>query len=132
MERSEQTTHVPGRTGANEDALPAGQRQDDGPHGQTRAIHSSIVSYHEPDSFAAEQYRKLKTAVLRMTREDFRNTLMVTSPLSGEGKSITCANLAVMLARDYGQTVLLVDADLRRPSLHRYLGIDAPRGLTDC
>jgi receptor protein-tyrosine kinase/non-specific protein-tyrosine kinase len=57
---------------------------------------------------------------------------MVTSAISGEGKSVTSANLAVMLAREYGQTVLLVDADLRRPSLHEYLGITPRVGLADC
>jgi receptor protein-tyrosine kinase/non-specific protein-tyrosine kinase len=93
---------------------------------------SCIITYQNPDTPIAEEYRKLKTVLLRMTRENFRNVLMVTSAISGEGKSVTSANLAVMLAREYGQTVLLVDADLRRPSLHEYLGI-APRiGLADC
>ncbi len=96
------------------------------------STHPCIITYHEPDAPAAEEYRKLKTVLLNMTREDFRNTLMVTSALSGEGKSITSANLAIMLARDYGQTVLLIDADLRRPSLHEYLGIENSVGLTDC
>jgi len=91
-----------------------------------------IVAYANPDSPIAEEYRKLKTVLLRMTRDEFRNTLMVTSSVSGEGKSVTSANLAVMLAREYGQTVLLIDSDLRRPSLHEYLGM-APRvGLADC
>jgi protein-tyrosine kinase len=91
-----------------------------------------IITYGNPDSPIAEEYRKLKTVLLRMTRDEFRNTLMVTSSVSGEGKSVTSANLAVMLAREYGQTVLLIDSDLRRPSLHEYLGM-APRvGLADC
>ncbi len=93
---------------------------------------SSLVTFMNPDSPIAEEYRKLKTVLLRMTREEFRNTLIVTSAVSGEGKSITSTNLAIMLAREYGQTVLLIDADLRRPSLNEYLGI-APRfGLADC
>ena len=91
-----------------------------------------IIAYENTDSPITEEYRKLKTVILRMTREEFRNTLMVTSAVSGEGKSVTSANLAVMMAREYGQTVLLVDSDLRRPSLQEYLGI-APRfGLADC
>jgi receptor protein-tyrosine kinase/non-specific protein-tyrosine kinase len=57
---------------------------------------------------------------------------MVTSAISGEGKSVTSSNLAVMMAREFGQTVLLVDADLRRPSLHGYLGMAAHAGLADC
>ncbi len=93
---------------------------------------SCIITYQNPDTPIAEEYRKLKTVLLRMTREEFRNVVMVTSAVSGEGKSITSVNLAVMLAREYGQTVLLVDADLRRPSLHEYLGMDPRFGLADC
>jgi exopolysaccharide/PEP-CTERM locus tyrosine autokinase len=91
-----------------------------------------LVTFREPDSPVAEEYRKLRAAILRQTKKDFRNTLTITSPLSGEGKSITCVNLGVMLAREYGQTVLLVDADLRRPMLQDYLGISTDRGLSDC
>lgn len=91
-----------------------------------------IITNGNPDSPIAEEYRKLKTVILRMTREEFRNTVMVTSAVSGEGKSLTSANLAIMLAREYGQTVLLVDADLRRPSLHEYLGMGSHVGLADC
>jgi Mrp family chromosome partitioning ATPase len=91
-----------------------------------------IITYRDPDSPVAEEYRKLKTVLLRMTREEFKNTVMVTSSISGEGKSVTSANLAVMLAREYGQTVLLIDADLRRPSLDEYLGIAPLYGLADC
>ena len=91
-----------------------------------------IIVNGNPDSPIAEEYRKLKTVILRMTREDFRNTVMVTSSVSGEGKSLTSANLAIMMAREYGQTVLLVDSDLRMPSLHEYLGMPLHVGLADC
>lgn len=91
-----------------------------------------IIDHRNPDSPVAEEYRKLKTVILRMTRENFRNTVMVTSAVSGEGKSVTSANLSVMLAREYGQTVLLIDADLRRPSLQDYLGMAPHVGLADC
>ena len=91
-----------------------------------------IINYQNPDSPLAEEYRKLKTVILRMTRSDFRNTVMVTSAISGEGKSVTSANLAIMLARELGQTVLLIDADLRRPSLEDYLGMAPHVGLADC
>ncbi len=95
-------------------------------------INPCIIDHRNPDSPIAEEYRKLKTVILRVTREKFLNTVMVTSAISGEGKSVTSANLAVMMAREYGQTVLLIDADLRRPSLQGYLGM-APRvGLADC
>jgi len=91
-----------------------------------------IILNGNPDSPIAEEYRKLKSVILRMTREEFRNTVMVTSAVSGEGKSLTSANLAIMMAREYGQTVLLVDSDLRMPSLHGYLGMAPHVGLADC
>lgn len=91
-----------------------------------------IITYRNPDSPVAEEYRKLKTVVLQMTRQEFRNTLMVTSAISGEGKSVTSSNLAVMLAREYGHTVLLIDADLRKPSLQEDLGMAPHVGLADC
>jgi protein-tyrosine kinase len=91
-----------------------------------------IITNGNPDTPIAEEYRKLKTVILRMTREEFRNTIMVTSSISGEGKSLTSANLAIMMAREFGQTVLLVDSDLRRPSLHEYLGMAPHVGLADC
>lgn len=93
---------------------------------------SCIIINGNPDSPIAEEYRKLKTVILRMTREEFRNTVMVTSSVSGEGKSLTSANLAIMMAREYGQTVLLIDSDLRRPSLHEYLGMAPHVGLAEC
>ncbi len=93
---------------------------------------TSIITYGDPDSPITEEYRKLKTLLLRMTKQEFQNTVMVTSAISGEGKSVTSSNLAVMLAREYGQTVLLIDADLRRPSLGEYLGMAPHVGLADC
>ncbi len=93
---------------------------------------SCIITYGDPDSPISEEYRKLKTLLLRMTKQESRNTVMVTSAISGEGKSVTSANLAVMLSREYGQTVLLIDADLRRPSLQEYLGTATHLGLADC
>ena len=91
-----------------------------------------VVTFNSPHSPVAEQYRKLKTMILKMTKNEFRNTLLVTSSVGGEGKSITCVNLAVMLAREYGQTVLLVDGDLRKPSLQEYLGLKPVYGLGEC
>ena len=91
-----------------------------------------VVTFNNPDSPVAEQYRKLKTLILKMTRKEFRNTLLITSSVGGEGKSITCANLAIMLAREYGHTVMLVDADLRKPALQEYLGLKSVFGLSDC
>jgi capsular exopolysaccharide synthesis family protein len=78
-----------------------------------------------------ESYKLLRTQVLQRIREGNRNTLMVTGPTSGEGKSLTAINLAVSIARGVDKTVLLVDADLQRPTVHRYFGWTTERGLAD-
>lgn len=90
-----------------------------------------IVCITDPDSPASEQYRKLRARILARTKQDFQNTIMVTSADVGEGKSITSVNFAVALAREIDHTVLLVDADMRKPSIHKYLGIKTDRGLSD-
>jgi len=81
----------------------------------------------------AEEYRKLKTIILHATKkEGFHNTLMVTSSISGEGKSVTALNLAMSIAQEQNHSVLLVEADLRKPSICGYLGIEAHTGLSNC
>ena len=63
---------------------------------------------------------------------NFDKALMVTSPIAGEGKSITSLNLAITMAQEFDHTVLLVEADIRKPSVMNYLGLKAEKGLTDC
>lgn len=92
-----------------------------------------LATISAPNSAVSEQYRKLKSSLLRLTNEDrFRNLLMVTSAITGEGKSLTAANLAITMAQEYDLTVLLIDADLRRPSIHTFLGFEQTIGLSDC
>jgi protein-tyrosine kinase len=90
-----------------------------------------LVSITDPHSVAAEQYKQLRARILKATRKDFHNTIMITSSSAGEGKSITAINLAVSLSQEINHTVLLVDADLRRPSLHEYLGLQPRYGLSE-
>jgi receptor protein-tyrosine kinase/non-specific protein-tyrosine kinase len=71
--------------------------------------------------------------LVKLTKGDsFNNAIMVTSAVPGEGKSVTSLNLAISLAQELDHTVLLVDADMRRPSIHRYLNIDNKMGISDC
>ena len=85
------------------------------------------------DSPAAEQYRKLKSTIVKMLKKgECRQALMITSAVAGEGKSVTALNLAISLAQEFDHTVLLVEADLRKPSLLEYLGLQADFGLSDC
>jgi exopolysaccharide/PEP-CTERM locus tyrosine autokinase len=92
-----------------------------------------IVTNKDSNSAIAEEYRKLKSIVVKLAKgETFRNTLMITSSVACEGKSVTALNLAITLAQEYDHTVLLIDADLRKPSLHRYLGVNQTPGLVEC
>ncbi|MDW7646096.1 MAG: polysaccharide biosynthesis tyrosine autokinase [Desulfuromonadales bacterium] len=85
------------------------------------------------NDIVSEEYKKLRSLVRRLTKkESFLNTLLVTSTVGSEGKSITTLNLALALAQEYDHTVLLVDTDLRRPSIHRYLGLQPEVGLVNC
>jgi protein-tyrosine kinase len=79
----------------------------------------------------SDTFRILRTQVLARLTAETHTTLAITSSGRGEGKTLTAVNLATSVALDPKHTVLLVDADLRRPSLHRYFGIDASHGLAD-
>ena len=78
---------------------------------------------------ASQAYRMLRTQVLQRARSNGLNTLGVVSAVNGEGKTVTAINLALNMAAEPNQTVLLLDLDLRRPSVARTLGLPAQRGL---
>jgi capsular exopolysaccharide synthesis family protein len=81
---------------------------------------------------AGGAYKMLRTQVLRRLNQISANTLAVMSASSGEGKTLTAINLAIALAADLGHTALLVDLDLRNPSIHRRLGFEPEVGIEDC
>jgi protein-tyrosine kinase len=78
-----------------------------------------------------QSYKVLRTHLLQKTQAANHNVLMITSPMPEEGKTLTAINLAISFAQELTQTVLLVDLDLRFPSIHRYFGFEAERGLAD-
>ena len=110
-------------------------QRDELPRTDVKEISASpyLVVLSDPDSPVTEEYRKLKSKIIQLTRKGggFQNTIMITSTMAEEGKSITALNLAITMAQEYDHTVLLVDADLRKPSLHKYLGIKSELGLSD-
>jgi tyrosine-protein kinase Etk/Wzc len=101
-----------------------------GPRGSDGRRPISVITVLEGDDPAAEAYRTLRTNVTFVGAERPVQLLAVTSPGPGEGKSTTAANLAVALALG-GHKTLLIDADLRRPLLHRAFGLVHEPGLTD-
>jgi len=94
-----------------------------------KAKERPLIVQDDPRSPRGESFRALRTN-LQFIDFDGRKSFVVTSSLQSEGKSTTAANLAVAMA-DAGLKVMLVDADLRRPKLAAYLGIEGGAGLTD-
>lgn len=91
-----------------------------------------LVSLTAPASFAAEQYQGLRLTIERLARTRDVRVIAITSPAAGDGKTVTAVNLAGAIGRGSQERVLLIDADLRRPSITRLLGIDdAGTGLAD-
>lgn len=78
-----------------------------------------------------EVYRQLRSQVLGTLRKQGWSTLAITSPNEGAGKTVTALNLAIAMAQEVNQTVLLVDLDLRKPELHTNLGIEVDKGIVD-
>jgi succinoglycan biosynthesis transport protein ExoP len=91
---------------------------------------AGLVMLTEPTGAQAEAFRVLRTNVEFAKLDREARTIMVTSPLEGEGKSTTVANLAVAYARA-GKRAALVDLDVRRPSLDRFFRLGRLPGLTD-
>ncbi len=78
-----------------------------------------------------EQYRRLAAVLHEEQVQSRLKTVMITSALPGDGKTLTVANLALTLSESYGRRVLVIDADLRLPALHTTLGIANHRGLSE-
>jgi polysaccharide biosynthesis transport protein len=95
-----------------------------------RRHRNSLVTLEQPNSPAAESYRTLRTRMARLASQLDITSVMVVSAGVGEGKSTTAANLAVVLA-ETGKDVLLVSADLRRPRVHQFFGLQNKSGLSN-
>ena len=91
---------------------------------------AQLVAFFDPQSSLAENYRTLRTNIEFVTVEKGAKALMVTSSMHSEGKSTTISNLAMTMAQ-LGKQTLLVDCDLRRPTLPRLFGLDKEPGLTE-
>ena len=99
-------------------------------HCQVR-LNPLLVAGLSPKSLAAEQYRQLRTRLAHAEGAQNLRTVLVTSPQKGEGKSITSANLALTMAQELHRRVVIVEADLRKPSLRHLFGLPAGPGLAE-
>jgi len=96
--------------------------------GETESI-DRLVSSSEPSPILIEQFRNLAASLNRTQRERSIKSLLVTSPAPGDGKSHVAVNLALTLSDSYRKKVLLIDADMRRPTLHHLFHVAAMPGL---
>lgn len=103
------------------------------PHGDNYKayIHPSMVTVLKPHSIEAEQFRLLKNNILFPEKGDPPRSIMVTSPSPDEGKSFVSTNLAVSIAQSIDEYVMLMDCDLRSPSIHALFGMENVEGLSD-
>jgi succinoglycan biosynthesis transport protein ExoP len=102
----------------------------DGEDAENVRARSLLVALFDPKSPPSEAFRALRTNLQFIRLDRPGRTLLVTSSTLQEGKTTTLANLALTVAKN-GQRVLLVDANLRRPTLDRFFGIGTDRGLSD-
>jgi exopolysaccharide/PEP-CTERM locus tyrosine autokinase len=108
-----------------EAARPAGAQQWD-----EAAIDPNLVTLTDPQSHEAEQFKILRTNILFPLAGSPPRSILVTSSAPGEGKTFAAANLAVSIALNINRHVLLIDADLRQPMLHKRFGFGAVPGLS--
>ncbi len=92
--------------------------------------HALLITHFDPKSPVAEAYRTLRTNLQFIRMERAGKLLVFTSPTLQEGKTTTIVNVALTMAQN-GQRVLLVGANLRRPSIYRFFGIEREPGLSD-
>lgn len=120
-----------GRQEAADPATPMTYTQTRTVHVSPKVLHENrIVSALSPGPFT-DAFKILRTRILRELRANNWNALAVTSPGENEGKTLIAINLAISIAMEVGQTVLLVDANLRHPSVHEYFDLKPDFGLSD-
>ncbi|MFV8819494.1 CpsD/CapB family tyrosine-protein kinase [Haliea sp. E17] len=97
---------------------------------KSRLARNRVIAAESEDA-RVESYRQLRSHVLSKMKRGGWRTLAITSPHEGAGKTLTAINLAVSISQEVNQTVMLVDVDLRNPSIHRTLGVEIDKGIVD-
>ena len=113
------------------------ERSSKAPYMQSAALYDenyideNMVTLLKPQSFEAEQFKILRTNLLFPSSGKSPRTIMVTSSMPDEGKSLISANLAISIAQSIQEHVLLIDCDIRRPRIHTQFGFGDVPGLSE-
>jgi len=105
-------------------------KSESGVDGETVRVASHLLTHFAPKSPVSEAYRTLRTNIQFSNLDHPPQTMLITSPGPGEGKSTTVANLAITFSQ-MGTKTLLLDADFRRPILHSIFGMEKEPGVTN-
>ena len=116
---------------AERDRIPEPQGKITKTTPEDEVLDNRLVSFFQPGSIAAEQFRKLRTHLIRPGSANPPRTILVTSAFSGEGKSLVAINLAISIAIELHSHAVLVDCDLRNPTMSRWFGYPKASGLSD-
>ncbi len=124
-ERAHKTAHVfqPPQTQEPPRVAPAQVRAAD--------VHPRLMMLHEPHASGCEQYRTLRTELFHAAERELTQIIVVTSAIAGEGKTATTLNLALAIAQSPKRRVLVIDGDMRHPSVARYLGLKPFAGFAE-
>lgn len=96
-----------------------------------RRLHKNLVAYHAPQSVEAEYFKVLRTNLLFPAKGKPPRRILITSALPNDGKSFVSSNLAVSIAQGVEEYVMLVDCDMRKPTIHSYFGYGQAVGLSE-
>jgi protein-tyrosine kinase len=138
MDRISKALEMAKQGRANAPTVAADQNAVQISYTQTQVVQVSAETLHANriisglhDEPLVDMYRILRTRVIRRLHQNNWKTLGVTSARAGDGKTLTAINLGISIAMEPNYSVLVVDADLRRPSVHTFFGLKPQHGLSD-
>jgi capsular exopolysaccharide synthesis family protein len=101
------------------------------PRAARATLHPALVTAIAPHSEIAEQFRAIRSKLTQREEQGPLRTIGITSPASGDGKSVTAANLALAMAQELQRSVVLIDGDLRTPGVHGLFATERGPGVTE-
>ena len=133
IQKTISTREIPRSFSEKEDSkpLPSSISVSPRPSEDDMEMDPNLIVYHKPQSMEAEFFKILKTNILFPVKGNPPRSILVTSAVPGEGKSFVTANLAISIARGIEEHVLLMDCDMRRPTIHSKFGIPGIVGLNE-